>query len=110
MVLYWMLHVSVLFSSLSYGVIVQNMSQPKSAPDWLLLVLPDALPCFGRLKGSPAVNYRDQAPRTLTTGVTNTVPGGAALMTVEKCTTACKGRNLQYAGLEYAQECCMYGP
>ncbi|KAL8771823.1 MAG: hypothetical protein Q9209_002761 [Squamulea sp. 1 TL-2023] len=49
--------------------------------------------------------YRDQAPRTLTTGVTGSVPGGAAAMTVALCTTACKSRNFQYAGLEYAQEC-----
>lgn len=44
---------------------------------------------------------RDQAPRTLTTGVT--VPGDAAAMTVALCTAACQSRNFLYAGLEYAQ-------
>lgn len=29
-------------------------------------------------------------------------------MTVSLCTAACKSKNFLYAGLEYAQECCMY--
>ncbi|KAI4097867.1 MAG: hypothetical protein Q9206_001935 [Seirophora lacunosa] len=41
---------------------------------------------------------RDQAPRTLTTGVT--VPGDAAAMTVALCTAACQSRNFLYAGLD----------
>ncbi|KAI4190389.1 MAG: hypothetical protein L6R41_000841 [Letrouitia leprolyta] len=49
--------------------------------------------------------YTDQNPRTLTTGMTGSVPGGAAAMTVSLCTAACKSKNFLYAGLEYAQEC-----
>lgn len=52
--------------------------------------------------------YRDPPSRTLTTGVTGSVPGGSANMTVIGCTTACKTMNFLYAGLEYAQECCMF--
>ncbi|KAL8943818.1 MAG: hypothetical protein Q9216_000811 [Gyalolechia sp. 2 TL-2023] len=44
--------------------------------------------------------YTDQNPRTLTTGVTGSVPGGSAAMTVSLCTNACKSRNFLYAGVD----------
>lgn len=48
--------------------------------------------------------YTDSGDRTLAVGTG--VPGGAAAMTVQACTIACRAGNYIYAGLEYAGECC----
>lgn len=44
--------------------------------------------------------------RTLTYGAA--VAGGASAMTVELCQSTCQGLGYILAGVEYADECCMY--
>jgi glucan 1,3-beta-glucosidase len=44
--------------------------------------------------------------RTLGNG--EAVPGGASAMTIEACQTVCHGLGYTLAGLEYADECCMF--
>ena len=47
----------------------------------------------------------DGNPRALTVNIATT--GGANALTVALCTSACKAGGYQYAGVEYAGECCM---
>lgn len=44
-------------------------------------------------------------PRALAVGIATT--GGNNALTVALCTSACKDGGYQYAGVEYAGECCM---
>ena len=44
-------------------------------------------------------------PRALAVGIATT--GGGNALTVALCTSACKAGGYQYAGAEYAGECCM---
>jgi glucan 1,3-beta-glucosidase len=36
------------------------------------------------------------------------VPGGASAMTIEACQTVCQTLGYTLAGVEYADECCMF--
>ena len=67
------------------------------------------LGCFTSVFATSAVglhspSYSDQGARTL---------GGATFvnttgMTVESCVSFCSSQNFNFAGLEFAQECCAY--